>query len=366
MPGISPGRFAAACAALALAGAGLGAQAPVLAQAAVAAQDKAAPFVRPDTAAYLEAFNARTVPPLTRDVLEQLHKLPPEAMAAMAQQDLPVGEMAVEKDLEMAGPGGPIRLKLFDVRAERKPGPVMVFYHGGGYVLGSIVTHAGLAAEISRRLDLPVVSVEYRLAPENPFPAAIDDGEAAARWVAANGAALGLEVTGLVLAGDSAGGNLALVTAAALRDASAAVPVVLQLPIYPATDFAGIYPSQEAFAKGYALDATTMALMTEHYAADPKDPRASPILGDLSGLPPTVLVTASLDPLRDQGRAYGAKLIEAGVPVAFYEAKGLIHGFATYRKAIPSAQAETEAFLALARTMLDEVSAKKIDTIVSK
>ena len=313
------------------------------------------PYVRPDVAAYLKAFYAAPRPAFTREMLMKIHQLPPAALAAMSKQDLPVGDMAVVKDVTMPGPAGPMALRLFDTRADRAPGPVVVFYHGGGYVLGSIDTHAGLAAEIARQLDLPVVSVEYRLAPENPFPAAVDDGEAAARWIAANGKAFGRDFTGLILSGDSAGGNLTLVAAAALRDTPAAVPVVMQIPIYPATDFTRTYPSAEEFAEGYMLDAKSSGEFREQYAAVPESLRASPLLGDLHGLPPTVLVTASLDPLRDQGRAYAAKLVEAGVPTAYYEGKGLIHGFATFRKAIPSAQADTIAFLQLARTMLDGI-----------
>ncbi|WP_198045748.1 alpha/beta hydrolase [Novosphingobium aquimarinum] len=327
--------------------------APVMAHTPAASEEAAEPYVRPDVATHLKAFYAQPMPPLTREMLEAIHKLPRDQAGGFAALDLPVGELAVEKDFEMPGPGGPLRLKLFDPRATREPGPVVVFYHGGGYVLGSIETHAGLAAEIARRLDLPVVSVGYRLAPEHPFPAAIDDGEAAARWVAQNGEALGLKVTGLVLAGDSAGGNLALVTAASLRDAPAAAPVVMQLPIYPATDFTSTTPSMTRFAKGYGLDTEGTEKMVEFYAADPKDLRASPLLGDLSGLPPTVLVTASLDPLRDQGRAYAAKLIAAGVPTVFYEGKGLVHGFATFRKTIPSAATDTAEFLDLAKAMLE-------------
>lgn len=324
-----------------------------VASAAVTAAPVAAPYVRPDVAAYLKAYNARPQPAFTRAMLVQIHQLPPAALAAMSQQDLPVGSIAVTRDVKMPGPAGSIALRLFDTRAQRAPGPVVVFYHGGGYVLGSIDTHAGIAAEIARQLDLPVVSVEYRLAPENPWPAAPDDGEAAARWIAANGAAFGRTFTGLVLSGDSAGGNLTLVTAAALRDKPAALPVVLQIPMYPATDFSTQYPSNAQMAQGYMLDAKSMASFSEHYAADPASLRSSPLLGDLTGLPPTVLVTASLDPLRDQGRAYGAKLVQAGVPTAFYEARGMIHGFATFRKAIPSAQMDTAAFLRIARAMLD-------------
>lgn len=331
---------------------------PPVEAAATVATVAAKPYVRPDVEAYLKAFYAKPQPAFTREMLMMIHKLPPSALAGMAQQDLPVGAMAVVKDVTMPGPGGPLALRLFDTRAERGPGPVVVFYHGGGYVLGSIDTHAGIAAEIARQLDLPVVSVEYRLAPESPWPAAPDDGEAAARWIAANGTAFGRQFTGLVLSGDSAGGNLALITAAALRDKPAAAPVVMQIPIYPASDFSKPYPSDREFAEGYMLDAKSMGEFTAHYAADPKSLRTSPLLGSLAGLPPTVLVTASLDPLRDQGRAYAARLVEAGVPTAYYEGKGLIHGFATFRKAIPSAQADTAAFLQLAKTMLGETNGK--------
>ncbi|GGN58062.1 lipase [Novosphingobium indicum] len=320
-------------------------------------ESAAKPYVRPDVVDYLKTFYATPKPPFTREMLIKIHQLPPAAVAAMSQQDLPVGDMAVIKDVTMPGPGGPMALRLFDTRAEREPGPVVVFYHGGGYVLGSIDTHAGIAAEIARQLDLPVVSVEYRLAPENPFPAAVDDGEAAARWVAENGESFGRDFTGLILSGDSAGGNLTLVAAAALRDKPAAVPVVMQIPIYPATDFSRTYPSAEKFAEGYMLDAKSMGQFSAMYEADPQSLKASPLLGDLHGMPPTVLVTASLDPLRDQGRAYAAKLVETGVPTVYYEGQGLIHGFATFRKDIPSAQNDTVAFLKLARTMLDEIEA---------
>ncbi|MDE8653520.1 alpha/beta hydrolase [Novosphingobium album (ex Liu et al. 2023)] len=340
--------LAACCAGLAMAP-----QALLAKDAAVAARaSEAAPYVRPDVKAFLERFNANPPPPFTREFLAMVRKLPPDAVPS---QDLPPGDLAVMADYEMPGPGGPLKLRLFDARADRAPGPVVVFYHGGGYVMGSIDSYAGFAAEMARALDLPVVSVEYRLAPEHPWPAAPDDGEAAARWIAANGAAMGRSFTGLVLSGDSAGGNLTLVTAAALRDRPAALPVIMQIPIYPATDFVNDYPSLKTFAEGYLLDAGSTALFQQHYAADPKSLRASPLLGDLAGLPPTVLVTAGLDPLRDQGRAYAAKLIAAGVPTAYYEGKGLIHGFATFRKVIPSAQRDVTAFFALAHTMLESL-----------
>ncbi|MCB2079866.1 MAG: alpha/beta hydrolase [Novosphingobium sp.] len=315
----------------------------------------AAPYVRADVQAYLDASAQRPKMLFTSELLAKLRNNP--AASSLSSLDLPVGELGAVRDVEMPGPGGKIALRLFDNRAERKPGPVVVFYHGGGFVVGSIATHSGLAAEMSRQLDLPVVSVEYRLAPEAPWPAAPDDAEAAARWVAENGAAFGREFTGLVISGDSAGGNLTLVTTLALREKPAALPVIMQLPIYPTSDMTRTYPSGEDFSDGYGLDSDNMALYRKHYAADVNDWRNSPLLADLTGLPPTVLVTASLDPLRDQGRAYAAKLVQSGVPTSYYEGEGLIHGFATFRKAIPSAQADTTAFLSLARAMLDTIEA---------
>lgn len=308
------------------------------------------PFVRPDVRAFLDALKSNPRPTFTAELLAQIRLLPPDAMG---QLDLPVGELGAIQDLSMPGPGGDMALRLFDLRAEREPGPVVVFYHGGGFVLGGIDTHAGLAAELARQLDLPVVSVEYRLAPEHPWPAAPDDAEAAARWIADNGAAFGRTFTHLILCGDSAGGNLTIVTALSLRDQPAALKVLMQFPIYPATDD-GKRPSRAAFAEGYGLEPANMRLYGEHYAADPMNWRHSPLFADQAGMPPTLLVTASLDPLRDEGRAYAAKTIEAGVPTTYREIQGTIHGFATYRAMIPSARADLEAVLELAKAMIDE------------
>ena len=313
------------------------------------------PFVKADVRSYLDRLATNPRPPLDRKMLEMIRRLPPEKM--VSTDDLPVGDLATTVDVSVPGLGGTLRTRMYDPRKQRGPGPVVVFFHGGAYVVGSIETHAGLAAEMARQLDLPVISVEYRLAPEHPWPAAVDDGEAAARWVAQNGKAFRRQFTGMILSGDSAGGNLTLVTALALRDRPAALPVIMQLPIYPATDSTRAYPSRQRFGRGYGLDITPSR--DELYAPDPKSVRASPLLANLNGLPPTVLVTASLDPLRDEGRAFAAKLINAGVPTVFYEAKGSIHGFATYRKAIPSAQVDTTRFLSLAATMLRQIGSGK-------
>jgi acetyl esterase len=139
--------------------------------------------------------------------------------------------MALMRDVVMPGPAGEIPLRLFDGRTERAPGPAVVFFHGGGFAIGNIDTHASMCAEIARRLDLPVISVDYRLAPEHPWPAAPDDAEAAARWIASNGAAFDRAFTSLVFCGDSAGGNLAIVTALALRYRPASVPLAALIPL---------------------------------------------------------------------------------------------------------------------------------------
>lgn len=310
------------------------------------------PYVRPDVQAFLETLAANPRPMIDAAMITQIRAMTPEMMAAQARLDLPVGDLGEVRDISMPGPGGDIALRLFDARASREPGPVVVFYHGGGFVVGSIDTHAGLAAEIARQLDLPVISAEYRLAPENPWPAAPDDAEAAARWIAANGAAFGREFTSLVLCGDSAGGTMTVITALALRDEPAALPVLAQIPIYPKVDFTQSYPSDERFSDGYSLHSAEMAYYLEAYRCDSRHWRGSPVLADQAGLPPTLVITASLDPLRDNGRAYACATIAAGVDTTYREMKGTIHGFCGYRAMLASGQADLEEVMELARDII--------------
>lgn len=311
-------------------------------------------FVRPDVRAFLDMMEANPRPPISDQLVAFMRSLPPGSIPSL---DVPVGDLAIVRDLSMPGADdGEIPLRLFDVRAEREAGPVVVYYHGGGFAAGSIDTHAAVCADMSRALDLPVVSVEYRLAPENPWPAAPDDAEAAARWVAENGAALGRELTGLVLAGDSAGGNLAAVTALALRDRPAALPVLFQFLIYPVTNSHVRHPSRDTFADGFFLSSNDMAFFDRAYASDVSHWRASPALGDLAGLPPALVVTAGLDPLRDEGREYARLLEAAGVRTKSLEADGTIHGFCTYRLHIPSARDDYSQALELANAMLAEAA----------
>lgn len=309
------------------------------------------PYVRPDVAGFLGFLNNLPGP--------KMHQLEaPAARATYAAMkdiaDPPVGDLATITDLTIPGPAGAIPARLFDTAATRAAGPLVLFFHGGGFVIGDLETHASFCAEVSRTLDLPVLAIDYRLAPEHRWPAAPDDCEAAARWAAASPAALGRTVTSLVVCGDSAGGNLAIVTAMALRDAPAEVPVIAQLPLYPATDTTKEYPSYAQFAEGYLLTSDSMEWFNAAYQAEAEHIRTSPLKGDLAGMPPAVVVTASLDPIRDQGRAYAAALAQAGVPVVFREAVGNIHGFITLRKAIPSSAEDVAGALAAAKTLIAE------------
>ncbi|MEP9401105.1 alpha/beta hydrolase [Sphingomonas sp. VNH70] len=315
------------------------------------------PYVRPDVAVFLDY--------LTRMPGPKMHEL--DAPAARAQfvamkdvADLPVGDLAVIRDMDIPVAGGSIPARLFDARDDRVAGPVVVFYHGGGFVIGDIATHAAFCAEMARTLDLPVVSVAYRLAPEHPWPTAPDDAEAAARWIATAPEALGLKVASLVLAGDSAGGKLTITTAMALRDAAAAVPAIAQFPIYPAADFSRPYPSFEQFCSGYLLTREGLQYFADAYRSDPAHVRASPLLGDCHGLPPALVLTAGLDPIRDQGRAYAAKLAEAGVAVTFREARGMIHGFVTLRRAIPSSVGDVAGALKVLKAIVAEAEADRV------
>jgi acetyl esterase len=309
-------------------------------------------FVRPDVAAFLGYLNSVPGP--------KIHELAPAAAREMGRAmrgiaDLETGPLAVLRDLTMPGPhGGEIALRLFDAREHRAPGLVMLFFHGGGWVLGDLDIYEPVCAAIARGLDMPVISVDYRLAPEHPWPAGPEDCEAAARWVANAPEALGLKPSGLVLAGDSAGGTLAIVTTIALRDEPAALPVIAHWPIYPAADLVTRYPSYAEFKSGYFLTDEAMRWFNESYRPDATDWRGSPMLAPLAGMPPALVTTASLDPIRDQGRAYAAALTQAGVPVSFREAKGNIHGYLNLRRAIPSSNDDLVVSLAALNALLAE------------
>jgi acetyl esterase len=309
------------------------------------------PYVRPDVLPFLTFLNAQPGPKVHEMEVTAARK----AMRGMKDlADLPVGELAVMRDLVCPAPAGDIPLRLFDPRADRAPAPAVMFFHGGGFVFGDLDSHAPICAEIARTLDLPVIAVDYRLAPENRWPAAPDDCEAATRWVASSPAALDRQVTGLVLAGDSAGGTLTIVTAMALREEPAAAKVLAQWPIYPLVDECPGYQSYHDFASGYVLSKDGIDWFDDAYRADTAHWRGAPIRADQAGMPPTLVITASLDPLRDQGRAYAAATVKAGVPTIYREAVGTVHGFINLRRALPSAVTDVADCLAHLKLMIVE------------
>lgn len=310
-------------------------------------------FVRDDVRAFLTMLEGMNRPDIRTVPIEQTRAM----MAAMQEfAQLPMRELAVVKDLTARGPGGDIPLRLYDARGERGPSPLLVFIHGGGFVAGSVAAYDRTCSEIAAEMGLPVVSVEYRLAPEHPFPAAPDDCVAAARWLAEGPDELGFPVTGLIPIGDSAGGNLSIVVTQSLMLSPAAAPVLMQVPIYPIVDPLAGHESYNLFGEGFMLTKEVIQFFDDSYALDPDDRRAYPILGPIARTPPTVIATAGLDPLRDSGRRYAAELVQAGCDVTYLELAGNIHGFVQIRKAIPSAQADLLAILGAMKATLERLA----------
>ncbi len=224
---------------------------------------------------------------------------------------------------------GPIRVRVYQPRAAAPELPVLVYFHGGGWVYGSIETHDGVCRALCARTPCVVVSVDYRLAPEHRFPAAVEDAWAATAWVAEHARSLGGDPARIAVGGDSAGGHLAAVVARRARDRGLALRH--QLMIYPVTDCRFDTPSYAECAEGYGLTQAAMRWFWNHFLGpegDPGDPEASPLRApDLAGVAPATVLTAEYDPLRDEGEAYAARLREAGVPVTLTRYDGLIHGF---------------------------------------
>ncbi len=307
------------------------------------------PYIRPDMKGFLDMIVAAGGAKLADMTLDEARQ---SYIVMHGIADRPARDLAVIREITCPGPAGDIPLRLYDTREARDPGPVIMFFHGGGFVIGDLDTHHALCSEIAALIDLPVVAVHYARAPEAPFPAAILDCEAAARWVAGNPAELGRTATGLITIGDSAGGNAAVVVSQLLGANPAAVPVVLQVPIFPLVEDANGSASMAAFSEGFLLTADTMGFFDAAYAADRADPRGFPILSDHSNAPPTIVAVASLDPIRDSGRAYAKALIDAGRDVVFIEMRGVTHSFTNLRGAVPSTQRDLERIIAAMQFML--------------
>lgn len=236
------------------------------------------------------------------------------------------------EDLQVPAAVGTVPARCYRPQgsAPGRPLPVIVFFHGGGWVLGGLASHDTVCRHLANAAEAAVVALDYRLAPENPFPAAVEDALAAVRWVRRSGASLGLDPSRLALAGDSAGGNLVAVTTLQMRDCGDA-PVAMQVLIYPALDFSLATPSHHALAEGYWLTRATMLWVRSLYLRgeqDVADWRASPLRApSFARLPPAYVITAGFDPLRDEGLAYAAALEAAGVSVSSECFEGMIHGF---------------------------------------
>jgi acetyl esterase len=245
--------------------------------------------------------------------------------------------------LSISAPHGSIPARIYTPKTLRKAGglaPVLVFFHGGGWVIGDLDSHDVVCRKLADQGELIVISVDYRLAPEHKFPAAVDDAIAATKWIAANAASLGVDASRLVVGGDSAGGNLAAVVAISARDGSG--PAISgQLLIYPATDFAMTHPSHDEPETSILLTHSVIRWFRDHYlngAADVGDWRASPARAKtLAGLPPAYVLTAGADPLRDEGDEYAKSLKAAGVSVSYRHFPGQFHGFFTMGKLLREA-----------------------------
>jgi acetyl esterase len=256
-----------------------------------------------------------------------------------AEMSGPGEEVTEVRELEVPGPGGTIRVRLYRPRGDG-PLPLVAYLHGGGWAMGTLDAFDPLCRALANASGALIASIDYRLAPEHPFPAAPDDARAAVRWLAAHAGELGADPARLGIAGDSAGGNLAAVTARRLRDDERSgdagagrgglSPLRFQALIYPVCDSALNTPSYRDNGSGFGLSAASMKRYWELYldGADGRDPDASPLRADdLAGLPPAFVLTVRHDVLRDEGESYARALEEAGVPVELRRYDGAVHGF---------------------------------------
>jgi len=276
-----------------------------------------------------------------------------QMLGGLAMAELPT-DVPDPETIEIPSDAGPLPARVYRPATEG-PHATLVFLHGGGFALGDAVSYDGQVKAIVAGADVVAVSVDYRLAPEHPFPAAVEDAIAATAWAGEHLDELGGDDR-LAVGGDSAGGNLSAVVAQARRDAG--LPLAAQLLIYPITDPATTHPSQTENGEGYFLTASDMEWFEQAYAGEQDiaaglaDLRASPASGDLSGLAPAVVATAGFDPLRDDGDAYARALEAAGVTVRHLENPSLIHGWLAMAPLSPAAREARDAALAALKELL--------------
>ena len=281
----------------------------------------------PQVRALLDRMVAEPTPP--ERSMEQMRADFDAASPALAGPGEPVAQV---DDRTIPGPGGKIPIRVYSPSTH--PVPVLVWLHGGGWMVGSPDSHDALCRRLSNRAGCVVVSVHYRLAPEHPFPAALDDALAAVGWVADHADEIGGDATRLTVGGDSSGASITTAVARRRRD------VRLQVLVYPATDATMDAASHERYATGYYLERDDMRSSWDSYlaGADPADPDASPLRADdLAGVAPAFVLVAGFDPLHDEGVAYAGRLQAAGVPVELVEFEGQIHGFVRWLAALDAA-----------------------------
>jgi acetyl esterase len=288
------------------------------------------PSLHPQIQAVLKAQAAAGLRPIEAMTPDEARAQMEETARARKAEPLPVGRIEERK---IPGPAGPIRLRVYwpNAAGAANPVPAIVYYHGGGHVIGSLDTHDFVARNLCAGAEALVASVDYRMGPEHKFPAAVDDSFAALAWVHANAPALGADPERIGVHGDSAGANLAAVVALMVRDAGAP-RLRLQSLVYPVADYTMSTPSYDKFANGNGiLTREAMLWFRQHYLRRPEDAedwRASPLKApSLAGAAPAILVTAECDVLHDEGERYAVALRDAGVPVEYREYAGMIHAF---------------------------------------
>jgi acetyl esterase/lipase len=300
----------------------------------------------PQARAFLDGLPA--APTYDDDTLDEARQAAEEAAAGLFGPF----EAVAFRDDSAPGPAGPIPLRIYNPSTAASG--ALVYFHGGGWVRNSVATLHGVCATLAREADCIVVSVEYRRAPEHPFPAALEDAWAVTEWVARHTDEVGARPGALALGGDSSGGNLAAVCARRARDAG--VDLRLQVLVYPVCDADLDTPSYLEFADGYWLTRDGMRWFWDKYVptGDRFDPDASPLrASDLSGLAPALVITAEYDPLRDEGEEYARRLAEAGVAVTLSRYDGQIHGFFRMPARIDQAQEALAEAAAALRTVFD-------------
>jgi acetyl esterase len=310
----------------------------------------------PEIQALLAGLAAMNAPPLSQGTPESA-RAGFRFMTVDMRQPSSVVPVKETEDISIATDSGTIDARIYRPDTDTTGTlPTVVFVHGGGFVIGDIETHDNQCRTVCAGADAVVVSIDYRLAPEAPWPAAVEDAHAALRWAAAHIDELGGDIHRLAVAGDSAGGNISAVVAQLCRDEGP--QLAAQLLIYPGTDMDadGPYQSRVDNAEGYFLTADDMMWFSDHYvgaASDRADPRMSPLkAADLAGLAPAVVVTGEFDPLRDEGEAYAEALRAAGVEVDAQRYDGMIHGFFDMGPLSKAAQAATDDTIRRFRALL--------------